>query len=432
MIFTNFSQNRAKYNQGQIFPFTVAVIVVIIILVAITVNLGQLAIYKTDVSNAADAGALAGASVLSGVLLDFGLEADTNLGKTLGTLVGIVIDIVSIIGIPGGIAAAIALVVDTFTAYWLAMGRGQMGWANAKKTALQYAFSNLGVDEPRPTFKTFLQHVYPDNPNANIKERYRIYTAGYDQSAGFDTGKKIKRWTQPGFSRFMEDWENGFAKEIGTISPGNYSPVSVSSGYGWTTQEVDGNIEIVNSWDDDNVDGYDNPRYKNFVKVSVTGSILYPLQYYVPIITQLEQAVHDWVEDNLDVGWELEEFIPELIDFIVKLAMLFFMPVLLFLNFGYTMMTEKEFIDDSPIIVRVTRHREGTNLGLWEFKYGDITAESAAHAFAENRAGSLPQTIEPTIDPIGTFIDMLNGAPFPDNAFQTNRHLFETELWFAH
>ena len=68
-MFIWFSENRANYNKGQVFPFVIAAIAILVMMAMITANLGKLAIFKTDVSNAADAGALAGAGVLSGWLL---------------------------------------------------------------------------------------------------------------------------------------------------------------------------------------------------------------------------------------------------------------------------------------------------------------------------------------------------------------------------
>ena len=41
-----------------------------------------------------------------------------------------------------------------------ALGEGKLGWTNAKKAALQYGFSNLGVEEQRPTFEEYVKHRY--------------------------------------------------------------------------------------------------------------------------------------------------------------------------------------------------------------------------------------------------------------------------------
>ena len=60
-----FNENRGDYQRGQIAPFLIAMTAVMIVLFMITANLGKIAEYQIDVSNAADAGALATASVLS-------------------------------------------------------------------------------------------------------------------------------------------------------------------------------------------------------------------------------------------------------------------------------------------------------------------------------------------------------------------------------
>lgn len=444
-MFIFFSDNKTQYNKGQIFPFLVAVIVVILILIAITVNLGQIGIYKTDVSNAADAGALAGASVLSGVLLDFGIEGDTVIAKTLGTLVGIIIDIVSIGGIPGAIAAAIGLVADLFTSYWEAMARGAMGWANAKKTALQYAFSNVGVDEPKPTFKTFLKKVYDiDNPGSlsrqELIDKYNIYSKGDDREADTDTRRKIKRFTNPGFSRFMENWEDGFAKGIGKISPMNsmftYINPTITSGYGWTTQEVNGNIVVTNSY----FDGGYYKDYKNWVQVKVVGNVTYPLDGYKPVWDQLVDFLEDgWLAEQVHehLGWELDPFFEAIEAIATALIFAFFGAAYGFFSmatFGYTMHTEEKYIDNGPIVVSVARHRDGSNLGFWKFKYPDVTAEAAAHAFAEHRnhGQNLEETIKPAIDPVNAIIQWLKTGNEPDWYGNTNLHLFETGLIYAH
>ena len=57
-----FRRNRRK---GQIAPFLIAVIVILLIALMVTVNLGKISLTRTATSNAADAGALAGASTMA-------------------------------------------------------------------------------------------------------------------------------------------------------------------------------------------------------------------------------------------------------------------------------------------------------------------------------------------------------------------------------
>ena len=88
-IFQKFSQEKTQYEKGQIFPFMIALIVVVVIMALVTVNIGQVDSFKTDTSNAADAAALAGASVLSGALLGFGLKSDMMAGYGTTIILGI-------------------------------------------------------------------------------------------------------------------------------------------------------------------------------------------------------------------------------------------------------------------------------------------------------------------------------------------------------
>ena len=94
------STNKTRYDKGQVFPFLIAIIVVIVIIAMITVNLGQIGIFKTDVSNAADSAALAGASILSGYLLGVGLKSDMMAGQMIVEWLAIIFDIIA--GVPSG------------------------------------------------------------------------------------------------------------------------------------------------------------------------------------------------------------------------------------------------------------------------------------------------------------------------------------------
>ena len=188
------SVNKARYEKGQIFPFLIAIIAVIIIIAMITLNLGQIAIFKTDVSNAADAAALAGASTLSGYLLGIGLQSDMMCGEMLVAVAAILIEVITVIGIPIAIATYIAYLVRMLVTYFQALEEGKMAWSNAKKTAMQYAFQNAGIDEQRPSFKEFLKGVYdvsdPYNlPKADTAAYYNIYSLGDDINASTDTRK---------------------------------------------------------------------------------------------------------------------------------------------------------------------------------------------------------------------------------------------------
>ena len=66
-MFKLFHLRKLRYEKGQMIPIFIVILVVIIIMSMITVNLSKIALTRTDVSNAADAGALAGGSVMAGV-----------------------------------------------------------------------------------------------------------------------------------------------------------------------------------------------------------------------------------------------------------------------------------------------------------------------------------------------------------------------------
>ena len=74
-MFNYFHQNKFSSEKGQLIPIFIVILVVLIIMAMITVNLSKIGLVKTDSANAADAGALAGGSVMSGV---FNTQAIAN------------------------------------------------------------------------------------------------------------------------------------------------------------------------------------------------------------------------------------------------------------------------------------------------------------------------------------------------------------------
>lgn len=67
-MFSYFHQNKFRYNEkGQLTPIFIVIIVVLIIMAMVTLNLSKVSFIKTNTSNAADAGALAGGSVMANV-----------------------------------------------------------------------------------------------------------------------------------------------------------------------------------------------------------------------------------------------------------------------------------------------------------------------------------------------------------------------------
>lgn len=66
-MFTYFNKNKLRYEKGQLAAFFIALLVILIIMALVTVNLSKVSFIKTDASNAVDAGALAGGSVMANV-----------------------------------------------------------------------------------------------------------------------------------------------------------------------------------------------------------------------------------------------------------------------------------------------------------------------------------------------------------------------------
>jgi hypothetical protein len=407
------SVNKAHYDKGQIFPFLIALIVVVIIIAMITLNLGQIAVFKTDVSNAADAGALAGASTLSAYLLGTGLKSDMMCGDMIVSVVAAIILFCFVVTIPIGIAVCIAFLIKQLVTYFQALEDGKMAWSNAKKTALQQ----------RPSFKEFLRGVYGISDPYNLSEaetaaKYKIYSLGDDpDSNDADLKKKIKNYTQSGFSRFME--EGGYWNESawGKIEPGKISPAIVTTGYGW-------NREGQNSY----ASGDSYKRYQNYVEVQVTANVIYPLQLYNPISKVLDR-LKDYISDNFGHEW-WEQVLSWFFGFILSLVsgiLATTMPG------GLTMGSEEEDIvrntDENPITVTVKRVKKDNNLGLWKFRYGGnegVQASATSHVYRENG----DENIEPLLfDDLYEFIKKAFGeAKWYWDWFKTEKHLFESEL----
>ena len=413
-------RHKGRYNRGQLFPYLIAILVAVLDIAMITVNLGQLGIFKTDVSNAADAGALAGASTLSAYLLGIGFQSDKMCGVMLVELVVIILAACTVIGIPVAIAAYIALTIKQYVTYFQAMEDGKMAWSNAKKSALQYAFQNAGIDEPRPTFKQFLSNVYgisdPDALSPSTIAYYsQVYALGDDPSQSKSRRQAIKKYSQTGYSRFMEGSWYWDEDAWGKIRPGNIAPAIVSSVYGW-------NADGENSFDTGN---NNTASFENSVKVTVMGNIMYPLTMYNPG-EELSENLLDWVNEKLDVPWWLgwvdnvvEWLLAPVLDMIGSL-----------LPGGLMMEDIVQNTDNNPVTVTVQRRKQNNNLGLWRFRYGIVQSQASAHTYGEIDADGIRHDIKPMLfENIATFFSKLfSGDSLDYRWFNTSKHLFETEI----
>lgn len=406
-MFQSFHSTKGKYNKGQIFPFAIAIIVIIVIMAMITVNLGKIAISKTDVTNAADAAALAGASVLSGSLLGFGLTSDMQAGRALVTTVRMA-EIFALgrddikIGsgtsslmagsksgggntkgdykkFPSDLIASIWLfgahLIDSYSDYFIALNDGAMAWSNAKQRALQYAFNNVGIDEPP-------------------KVRFRDYKGSYNKYL-------IDESVQSGFSGFMKHQQTGYSADLlkdmsgKEIKPGTFSPVKTVSGYGWT-QRADGRFS-------DSYPGGDYKDKDNYAEVEVEGSVMYPLEilsfhdYFgeggsdvlTAAVTIL--AFIKYVEYSDCEGWWC--YIIDAVEALASGACFYGMIRVLPSGFSFPNRDINAQTAKNPIRVKVTRHKKVGDMGIWSFGSADVSAQSAAHVYQEES----DVTIEPLL-----------------------------------
>jgi len=66
-MFIYFNENKLAFHKGQLTPFFIVFIILLLIAALVSVNIGKVGLIKTYSSNAADAGALAGGSVMATV-----------------------------------------------------------------------------------------------------------------------------------------------------------------------------------------------------------------------------------------------------------------------------------------------------------------------------------------------------------------------------
>ncbi len=480
-MFIKFSESKAHYEKGQVFPFVIAIIAVVIIMAMITANLGKLSLFKTDVSNAADAGALGGVSVLSGTLLALGLLSDTWCGKAVvvtARMLEILVlgrddinltTLMSSLGtdnsdtdttenadgsytttttetnssnettttttdydssgnqtdsdtdtdssnsyqrfgpdLVGCIKVYIPHIIQYIPDYIKAFLDGQMAWANAKQTALRLAFQNSGIDE------------YPNT-------QFKHYQGSYDEYLNTFLAQDAN---QTGFSRFMSHTLSGYWNNNGvglpTVEPKmEMPPVTITSGYGWT-QEADESFSSSypgNNW-----------RVKdNYVEVEVSGSMLYPIEtltftdYFGTDVVNTLTAIATIGAYCKYCGWTGGEGDPTVKSLIkvyglgyllaavyAAVAGAAFRGMIEYMPCGFTFPDRDmaKQTTDNPLKVKVTRHKKNTDMGIWNFQYGDVTARSAGHAFQdENPLGDV--TIEPVLidgmKDLGSFLGQYTG-----------------------
>ncbi|MCX5701260.1 MAG: pilus assembly protein TadG-related protein [Candidatus Omnitrophica bacterium] len=432
-MFSWFAGNKANYEKGQVFPFIIAIVVIIVIMAMVTANLGKLAIFKTDVSNAADSASLSSVSGLSAFLLGLGLESDNLWGNCSIRLMRMCMifstgfdphipgfSLTDILGtgssandggsggyikFPTDLAASLMLyityVIAYIFAYIKANWNGEITWASAKQSALASAFNNSGVDERNNPDKKFKTYIGKD---PNQAYRYDEYLNTYMN----------QQWNETGFARFMQHPVTGFGSPIGEIEPGSGSPGVCVSGFGWKQNDDE---TFVDSF----VDGgayNDTNTYPNYVEVRVEGASSYPIKallcvekfpYVSAIVTGLTVLAYAKYEAAGLCATPPQKILCAIwtaIDVATMAVISTTIPV------GYTFPGRDmdKYTTDNPIKVKVTRHKNNTNLGMWNFQYGDVSAQSWGHTFVQG--GS-------TIEPLGGWMNF---------NFNTEEHLFETEI----
>ncbi len=421
-----------EYQKGQVFPFLIAVIVVFVAIALVTLNLGQIGIFKTDVSNAADAGALSGASVLSSTLLGLGLKSDMMSGRAAEAIVTSVLTMVIggfPIGVVLGVIMIVVFIIEQIIELMMAMGDANMGWTNAKKTAVQYAFNNMTVDEPQPTFDDFLKNAYnlkASNLNAvQLRQYYDEYMNG--------TTEKAVRYARSNFSQFMQDIHSGYWKvnSFGRIEPSDYSEAEINSGYGWNDKTSGGG----NSYP-----AGDYKNYDNWVEVKVVGATTYGIQGY-SWVANIASCINDFILDNIWIAWFLGWLVGWqnlLTSMIINLFISASGDILLMTGIDFASSTADQ-TDNNPLVVQVTRYKKEKDMGIWKMKFGPgVQATASAHAFREHydnndadRNYRIEETIRPQFDPGKIITNILGCTDAGWDFFDTKRHLFETKLKHA-
>lgn len=130
-----------KLKNSQVAPFLIVAIAIVIMMVMVTVNLGKLAIFKTDVSNAADSGALSGISVYAEGLNTLSASSEYIHGLYIMTS-ALPYILVYIVNHPLAMAQ-----------YTKAIKDARDIRDNARDAAVSYAFNNAGIDEAKPRKK---------------------------------------------------------------------------------------------------------------------------------------------------------------------------------------------------------------------------------------------------------------------------------------
>lgn len=135
---------------GQVTPFMLGVIAILIVALMITVNIGKVGLIKTNTQNAADAGALAGASLIANGLNSIRDYSDIMMQDWITAFVVLVSCKMPCLGAWVFYGAHLA---SQIAMYVMSIKAGDDACKEAKKSAVRIAFNNIGVDESKPRIK---------------------------------------------------------------------------------------------------------------------------------------------------------------------------------------------------------------------------------------------------------------------------------------
>jgi hypothetical protein len=290
-----------------------------------------------------------------------------------------------------------------------ALADGMMAWSNAKQTALRAAFQNSGVDEQPQT--------------AN---KFKHYGGSYDSYVNDFMSQEAN---MTGFSQFMQHAVTGYGAPLGEIAPGELSDLHITSGYGWTQHEDEsftGSFPGSNNYQD----------FDNYVEVQVYGSMMYPLEaltfadYFGDGVVNTLTAmvgVGSYLKYIGCMGTEGDNTVNELKEVYglgYLLAALYcvitaaaFRGMVEYLPCGFTF-TDRDiaaYTTNNPIAVEVKRHKKNTDMGMWNFQYGNVIAKSAAHAFQESSDVTIEPVLLESMKDLGSFLGSVGGSISPEN-----------------
>jgi hypothetical protein len=303
------------------------------------------------------------------------------------------------------------------------------------------------------TLKQFLEHPdirriynlpsrYEQIPLNEIPRYSEIYARADDPSLGprNDPDRiKIGEVSRTGFSNYMRE-KHYWPRQYLNIRPLQPSPQDpVTAGYGWSivNDRINNTYRVLNSYRPypERDEPYQN--YENWVEVQVSSK---GKEYSVTSLSFGEKFGWSMALIALNIGiamgikWEEFLSIP-VVGWLIWIGVTAFFTGLFTGAIASLIVGIKfdgdvdELTEGSPISVRVTRHKRDASYGIWNFRYGNLTAVADACTYRESKDPAQGTTIEPVFDfdLIGIISGRYGTRPF-SGWFKTSRHLFETRL----